>query len=1384
MAWRILAERTNDMAVHAILVPGGDAGRILYFGGYDVYDTHLFDLADEDHARTFNTSASPEGLSPNPHQFDTRRYDIFCCGHAFLEDGRVLIAGGELNRNTVTGLPLSDDEAAAMLPHGHAGMQYGGERQCAIYHPLAEKWEMAEAMNLDPADNPYSGGRWYPTLATLPSGEVLAVGGHPDRNENYLRNGARRHANNTPERYNPTADSWTLLASDPPSDQQITSNFGDAVVAWDYQRTHVLPNGNLLFTSEVRGRNRVYDPRAGHFLSGNSNVIDLPDENFYGRISAEYTSVMLPLLPQESYRARLLLFGGQRAYRIDMGVGAPAWAETPARGWGPEPEDSPERRWVCPVLLPTGEVFLTGGTAANSNDDAVRQAACVMRAETYDPGIDWDNNTYLAGQGTWSLQSTSEGMEVARHYHSVALLQPDGAIWTAGSNGPSPEGGARERRIEIFEPDYFDDQDDRPDVTALARNMNYGQGVECDVVLHAGASVERVAWIRAGSCTHGFNPDQRYIAASWDQTGNPAGPAIRLTVFAPPNANVAPPGYYMLWVIDSAGRPCKLAPMVRISRQKCYITEDIATYSVQEAEALGYPAVFADALFVVFDAFLPDEVEEPQLTFRTLGGDPVSGITYGIGGARYETSAQDIDVAQRIAYPVHITFGSNAPFDLIPDGERFVDIVVEARMAHAFCETRLTLSLEPNPRMRDGHPHYLSTDVRVFSLVPGESRNFTPGLSHPDESASAPFDFISDLVGAYNTWPDGVTDDDHPFNDLPNAQIEDQLALYERNDGGERIYNYAIARVRYTGTAEVAVTGLSVFFRLWTTGWTALAYSDPKSDIRGSYRRKGDGASARPLLGIDGGEVNNVPCFASPRADDMLNQTDPLNWGQDISGTGSENVRYFGAFLDNNDEVKRFVEAPGAATAFPGADKSVQDLMRGPHQCLVAEIHFPPDPIRNGDTPANSDDLSQRNILFDEVPNPGAFGSRVAHHTFEFKPSPAALPLDLPEGISSATAARLHADELAFDWGNLPEDSVVTLYMPQAPRDDVLAYAALRAGPRKLRSAHGNTIQLEPKGVTYVPVSGPSLQNIAGLLTIQLPPSIVKGQRFTVTVRQIDGRRTRILGTTRFDIHVGDDASIGPRLLRKFSVLKHIAAGLSAASRWRPIFERYLDEMGERVRALGTDPDSVAPDPTGNGGKPYPEDPGGPPRPDPDDGKEICRHGRVAELHYDCCGAIEGFVLDDCGTRCFIATDGCVPEETLLKVLRHKLRVTVHLHQAKRDALPAACPWSGRPADPAITCDVMGTRIAFCSTDHRDRVRAAMAALETSEPGRMRDRCPVTGKPADRSAVLRVGERQIALASVALRDKIAEVLNARDRLCRDTAPDHALRIKKIVLHPA
>jgi hypothetical protein len=142
------------------------------------------------------------------------------------------------------------------------------------------------------------------------------------------------------------------------------------------------------------------------------------------------------------------------------------------------------------------------------------------------------------------------------------------------------------------------------------------------------------------------------------------------------------------------------------------------------------------------------------------------------------------------------------------------------------------------------------------------------------------------------------------------------------------------------------------------------------------------------------------------------------------------------------------------------------------------------------------------------------------------------------------------------------------------------------------------------------------------------------------------------VGTTQFDIRVKTGAEILPRLERNLSVLKHIALSIPSENRWYPVFERYLSEVGDRVRALGGDPDEIGPSPTGSG-RPVPP---GEPRPP---GRE--RHtGRVKELVYDCTGAFEGFVLDDCGDERFFATCERSVEEIVRRACRDRDKVTVY----------------------------------------------------------------------------------------------------------------------------
>lgn len=1203
MPWEVVqGVDTEVIAIHAALLPTSEHGDILCFGDWTnpgpTTHTRLYHVA----SKTIESFAVAKLPSTN----------AFCGGQAFLADGRLLVAGG------TKAWPEDPD---AMIPEKLHEHHYNGERACWMYLPRGKRWERVEDLNFQPGSTSRGGGRWYPTLVTLENGEVFAAGGHPatgypDTSEEDTYNG--RHNNNTPERYSPTADEWALITTD------ITAPNG--VENDSYPRFHLLPNG-LLFsdTAGKGGAHRIFDPFAGEWTGPNVDVSSLP--GYYSRGSSG-TSVLLPLQPP-AYKPRVLVCNGSgaKAFRIDVD-GSPKWEATSDRTGSAAGK---QRDHGCAVLLPTGQVFVSGGVTPSGQENVANTP--VLEPELYTPGIDWATGEFSAEE-KW--ETIGEPATVGRGYHSVALLLPDGRVWTAGSTELFAE---QEKRIEIFSPSY---PGSRPSIADAPPSIGYAQ--QFTVTVGSGQTIARVALIRCGSITHALDSDQRYVGLTFTQSGT------KLTVNSPPNPAIAPPGNYMLWVVKANGAPCQLARFVRLSRQKALISADVSTYSVQEVAALGTPAHFENALYLVYDGFLPSEVTPPSITIRRPDNSAVPGMTYSLGTPLYEAGSQAEDVAQRIVYPVRITFTSEQAFDEIPAADDFQSVTFKATMRQFVSQTTLVLSKNPNPRMRDGDPHWLSVDLRVFSTRPNEA--VTAGVEHGTGS-NAPYDYIQTVLDTYNKWKGGSP---HPFDQLPTSQSGNLLPLYSEDADGKPVYNYAVARVRFRAPQGVQAKNVRVFFRLWTTGWSAMSYNEQVS-----YRRFGDGTNAAPLLGLSGGEVNTVPCFAQARVADMESQDDAPN-RQTLKGKGAEEVEtYFGCWLDFNQDVKRFPLKPQGNGPFGGELKTIQELMRGLHQCLVAEIHFLDDANRPGDTPASSDNLAQRNILLDDTPNPGAFGSHLVHHTFELKPSPFPLPPNVLATQPATTAARLHPDELCIDWGNLPRDSHVTFYLPQVDTDDILRYANQRPGPGHLKRAGSHTLRCRVADVSFIPIPGPLATGIPGLMSIQLPPNLTKGERFDLVVRQVDGRTHRVVGTFQFTINVKTADEVFPQLMRNLSVLKHIALSIPADNRWHPVFERYLDELGERVRAMGGDPDEIAASPTGSGRAERVDD-----RPERIPGARKEDTGKIVSILFDRFGDFEGFVLETAsGRRLF---RGCEPalEDVIQDACLRRRKVTVYTDHAAK----------------------------------------------------------------------------------------------------------------------
>jgi galactose oxidase-like protein len=143
-------------------------------------------------------------------------------------------------------------------------------------------------------------------------------------------------------------------------------------------------------------------------------------------------------------------------------------------------------------------------------------------------------------------------MQVPRLYHSTALLLPDGRVLVAGGG----RFGVDQLSAEIYSPPYLF-KGAPPAITAVTpTNIQYG--TTFSVQTPDASRIDSVSLIRLGSVTHAFNMDQRFLELAFSQQSG------SLNVQAPNSANLAPPGYYMLFIVDTSGVP-SVASIVRIS---------------------------------------------------------------------------------------------------------------------------------------------------------------------------------------------------------------------------------------------------------------------------------------------------------------------------------------------------------------------------------------------------------------------------------------------------------------------------------------------------------------------------------------------------------------------------------------------------------------------------------------------------------------------------------------------------------------------------------------------------------------------------------------------------------------------------------------------------
>jgi Common central domain of tyrosinase len=653
-----------------------------------------------------------------------------------------------------------------------------------------------------------------------------------------------------------------------------------------------------------------------------------------------------------------------------------------------------------------------------------------------------------------------------------------------------------------------------------------------------------------------------------------------------------------------------------------YIITNRDTFSTSEVSVTqNYPSAF----FVIYEGFEPKEVTtDPTITFTNAQtGVPLTTVSAINPVVNLEDPGGATDVPQRITISYDIHFSNSSEFPTAAGGT--LPVRMHAALSYTVdtgtggttvnvqetAEALLLLVNQPNPYMVDvegGNPSWLSVDTRVFQIHTGGTLSGqTQGDA--DTDANAPYAFIQGLVASFNSLPNNSA---HPFLALSSDEDASVLEL-SRSVNNQRVFNYAVAKVRYVAPATVDAANVSVFFRVFSTMVSALDY-DSTSGATGNYRRAGSGGSAVPLLGIQGNEIASIPFFAAPRIDtaasSMTSQTDhvPTNT-HTINGTGAEQVAYFGCWLDINlaptdPHGLQFPLDPtsdpgGRDGPYSGSRQTIQTLIRGVHQCMVAEVFFEPagtDPIPHGATPGSSDRLAQRNLAIVPSGNPGGPETHTIQHTFVLKPSfGLGRTIDDAPITTAATRRRRRTateqvsvgprfvgpDELMIRWNNIPRESEATFYLPEVDADEILALSELRQHPVALERVDAHTLRCRIADITFIPLPGGRTGSLAGLLTLTLPSIVKAGQRYKLSLQQFSGLSRKILGAFQITIPVRPDPELLASEMRKLSVLRYVQQSIPAENRWYSIFARYVDQIAARVRGFGGDPDAIEPSPDG-----------------------------------------------------------------------------------------------------------------------------------------------------------------------------------------------------------
>jgi hypothetical protein len=510
-----------NSATHVALLP---TNKIFIYGGSSL-DPDEFDHPSLPRAEMLDMNMVPwQRYSIN---CEPMTCDLWCGGHTFLSDGKLLFVGG------TSYYPPPPDPF------------YGGLKEAYLFDPFTETWEQLDDMQI---------GRWYPTLIRLADDRVLTLAGLEYRartdqpKKNTLKNLIElitkmdEYIARVNEIYDPTTKTWSRMKVD----RKLPL----------YPRMHLLPDGDVFYSGMFN--THFFIP--GRFPSARWSPQTEEWTEVGGRHwkknREEGISVLLALRPPD-YKSQILIAGGgthnlgrilmtllhsigkdslsaifhflthvqDTLERIDLSLQNPRWEQSGRMHH--------RRIHANGVLLPDGNVLVIGGMSSYGHMGAMHAHSvpgAVLEAELYDPSTN-----------TWTLMAAQQKPRV---YHSTAILLPDGRVISMGGN---PRAKVIEKSIEIFSPPYLF-RGARPVINTYPEQITYGGSFS--ITVDQAQQIDKVVLMRPEVLTHVTNTDQRLLELVFGIVNDET-----LEIQGPRSPAHMPRGYCLLFVLNHEGVP-------------------------------------------------------------------------------------------------------------------------------------------------------------------------------------------------------------------------------------------------------------------------------------------------------------------------------------------------------------------------------------------------------------------------------------------------------------------------------------------------------------------------------------------------------------------------------------------------------------------------------------------------------------------------------------------------------------------------------------------------------------------------------------------------------------------------------------------------------------